>query len=180
MVGELDVLRIVSERLATAGIHYMLTGSYAMAFYATPRMTRDLDLVVELRQDEVAKLTRTFCDEFYVDADDVRTAIASQRMFNLVHLASGIKVDFIICKQAEYRQVEFSRRRPVTMAGVSTWIVTAEDLILSKLVWAKDSGSEMQLRDVRSLLGEAFDRTYVEDWARKLGVAELLREAANE
>lgn len=48
MIGELDVLRIVSERLAAAGIRYMLTGSYAMAFYATPRMTRDLDLVVEL------------------------------------------------------------------------------------------------------------------------------------
>ena len=157
MVGELDVLRIVSERLAAAGIHYMLTGSYAMAFYATPRMTRDLDLVVELRQDDVVKITQAFSNEFYVDADDVRTAIASQRMFNLMHLASGIKVDLIVCKQGEYRQVEFARRRQVTMAGVSTWIVTAEDLILSKLLWAMDSGSELQMRDVRSLLGEGVD-----------------------
>lgn len=177
MVGELDVLRIVSERLATAGIDYMLTGSYAMAFYATPRMTRDLDLVVELQQDDVDKVTQAFSSEFYVDADDVRSAIASQRMFNLMHLASGIKVDFIVRKQAKYRQVEFARRRPVTMAGVNTWIVTAEDLILSKLLWAKDSGSELQLRDVRSLLGAAIDRSYVEGWAQELGVAELLREA---
>jgi hypothetical protein len=180
MVGELDVLRIVSERLATAGIQYMLTGSYAMAFYATPRMTRDIDLVVELRQADVANVTQTFSDEFYVDADDVRAAIVSQRMFNLMHLASGIKVDLIICKQVEFRQVEFSRRRQVTMAGVRTWIVTAEDLILSKLIWARDSRSELQLRDVRSLLREEIDRSYVESWAQKLGVAELLSEASHE
>lgn len=180
MIGELDVLRIVSERLTAAGIHFMLTGSYAMAFYATPRMTRDLDLVVELWQHDVVKVTGAFSDAFYVDADDVRSAIESQRMFNLMHLASGIKVDLIICKQAEFRQIEFSRRRQVTMAGVRTWIVTAEDLILSKLVWARDSRSELQLRDVRSLLGVEFDRSYVEGWAQKLGVAKLLGEASHE
>lgn len=180
MVGELDVLRIVSERLAAAGIQYMLTGSYAMAFYATPRMTRDLDLVVELGPTDVDRVTNAFRGDFYVDADDVRSAIESQRMFNLMHLASGIKVDLIIRKQAEFRQVEFARRRAVTMGGVKTWIVTAEDLVLSKLVWAKDSGSELQMRDVRSLLGEAIDRNYVEEWARKLAVVELLRKASDE
>jgi hypothetical protein len=180
MVGELDVLRIVSERLADARISYMLTGSYALAFYTTPRMTRDLDLVVELHLDDVTRIVSVFSNDFYVDADDVRSAVAAQRMFNLMHFESGIKVDLIVRKQAEFRQVEFARRREVTMAGVRTWIVTAEDLILSKLLWAKDSGSELQRRDVRSLLGEHVDNNYVEGWAQKLGVLDLLKSLVDE
>ena len=48
MHAELEVLKIVSERLEAAHIPYMLTGSFAMAYYGQPRMTRDLDLVVAL------------------------------------------------------------------------------------------------------------------------------------
>lgn len=91
MVSELDVLRIVSERLDAARIPYMLTGSYALAFYTTPRMTRDLDLVVALDKDEADAVVRIFGADFYVDADDVRSAVLSQRQFNLMHLKSGIK-----------------------------------------------------------------------------------------
>lgn len=95
-------------------------------------------------------------------------------------LASGIKVDLIVRKGSEYRQVEFARRREVTMAGVKTWIVSREDLILSKLVWAADSNSELQLRDVRSLLDDNVDRKYLEQWAGRLGVAELMRKIDDE
>ena len=82
---------------------------------------------------------------------EVLGIVLSQRQFNLMHFNSGLKVDLIIRKAAEYRQVEFARRREVEFAGVKTWIVAREDLILSKLVWAKDSNSELQQRDVRSL-----------------------------
>ena len=95
-----------------------------------------------------------FESDFYIDADDVRSSVLTQRPFNLMHLKSRIKVDFIIRKSAEYRQVEFARRKQVNLAGVTTWIATREDLILSKLVWAKDSASELQQRDVRSLIEE--------------------------
>jgi len=74
-------------------------------------------------------------------------AVRAERLFSLMHLASGIKVDLIVRKAAPYRQLEFSRRQPVDLAGIKTWIVSREDLILSKLVWARDSGSELQLRE---------------------------------
>lgn len=180
MIGELDVLRIVSERLDAAQIPYMLTGSYALAFYTTPRMTRDLDLVVSLGEDDIDAIVKVFESDFYIDANDVRSAVLSQRQFNLMHLASGIKVDLIIRKASEYRQVEFARRQEASLAGVKTWIVTREDLILSKLVWAADSGSELQQRDVRSLLDDGVDRAYVEQWAARLGVAALLRKLDDE
>lgn len=177
MVGEQDVLRIVSERLSSADISFMLTGSYAMAYYATPRMTRDLDLVVALGDRDVDSVVALFSPDFYIDADDVRDAVTTQRLFNVMHLDSGIKVDFIIRKSSEYRQVEFARRQAVRLGGVETWIASREDLILSKLVWARDSRSELQQRDVRALLDGHVDRAYLERWAEHLGVEDLLAEA---
>ena len=169
MISELEVLAIVSERLDSAQVPYMLTGSYALAFYTTPRMTRDLDLVISLGEDDIDAIVKVFESDFYIDADAVRSAVLSQRQFNLMHLNSGIKVDLIIRKAAEYRQVEFARRREINFSGVKTWIATREDLILSKLVWAKDSGSELQQRDVRSLMDDSVDRGYVGQWAKRSG-----------
>jgi hypothetical protein len=178
MVGELDVLRIVSERLTAIDVEFMLTGSYAMAYYATPRMTRDIDLVVALGEDAVDRVVATFAPDFYIDAENARAAVRSRRLFNLLHLPSGVKVDFIVRKDDEYRQVEFARRKTVELDGARTWIVSREDLILSKLVWARDASSELQRRDVRSLLDESVDGAYVRHWARWLNVAELLKEIA--
>jgi hypothetical protein len=171
---ELDVLRIVSDRLSMQGLQFMLTGSFALAFYATPRMTRDLDLVVALENRDVGPLVSVFSPDFYIDADLAREAVRSQRLFNLMHLESGIKVDMIVRKASEYRQVEFARRKSASVAGVYTWIVSREDLVLSKLVWARDGGSELQLRDVRSLLGEPLDVDYLRVWAARLEVLPLL------
>ena len=174
MLEELEVLKIVSERLEAAQLPFMLTGSFAMAYYGRPRMTRDLDIVVSLGEDDVSGLVAVLSPDFYIDADSVRSAVASRRLFNLMHFATGIKVDLIVRKGAEYRQVEFARRRPVELSDVRTWIVSREDLILSKLVWAKDSGSELQYRDVRTLLDESMDRAYLQHWAARLDVAEAL------
>jgi hypothetical protein len=95
----------------------------------------------------VDALVSAFSTDFYIDEDAARLAIKSQQMFNLMHLDSAIKVDLIVRKNSEYRQTEFERRKSVEFAEISTWITSREDLILSKLVWARDSGSEMQLRD---------------------------------
>lgn len=93
-----------------------------------------------------------------------------------MHHATGIKVDLIVRKGAEYRQVEFARRMEVNLSGVKTWIVSREDLILSKLAWAKEANSELQRRDVKVLFNNSVDRPYVEHWAERLGVVGLLKE----
>jgi hypothetical protein len=176
MLNELDVLRLVSHRLTVAKFQFMLTGSFALAYYATPRMTRDLDMVVALRSEDVGRLTRAFAVDFFLDPADVRAAIAAERMFNLMHLESGIKVDFIVRKQTEYRRLEFSRRVAVQLSGVETFIVSREDLILSKLVWSAESKSEMQRRDIVSLLHPGLDHVYLRRWAESLGVLTALEQ----
>ena len=180
MQNELDIVRDVASRLDEAGIPYMLTGSVAMNYYANPRMTRDIDLVVSLHQKDIDKIIDSFENDYYLDRNAVTRAIANQSLFNLIHNESIIKVDCIIRKSTEYRRLEFERRREVEIKNVRVWIVSKEDLIISKLYWARDSHSELQLRDVRNLLGSGYDAEYLEHWATSLGLSELLKECLHE
>ncbi len=168
---EIEVLADVSARLDALDLPFMLTGSFALAFYATPRMTRDLDIVVSVDANRAAALTAAFADGYYIDADLVRLAINAQSLFNLMHFASGIKIDLIVRKSTPYRVLELARRREVHLGELRTWIVSLEDLILSKLVWANTTKSEMQTRDVQQLLSGPVDIDYLRLWAQELGVA---------
>jgi len=176
MKTELDILRDVSHRLEGGEIEFMLTGSMAMNFYAQPRMTRDLDLVVELAAEQTDLLIRLFESEYYVDRRAVATAIAQRSMFNLIHNEAFIKLDCIVLKDDEYRQEEFARRQKIKLTDFETWIVTREDLILSKLYWARNSRSELQFRDIKNLLSPECDMSYLYTRAETLGVKSLLEE----
>jgi hypothetical protein len=179
-VNEIDVIRDLSDRLERAGISYMLTGSMAMNYYAQPRMTRDIDVVVALTAREVESILNLFGADYYVSGENVRDAVARESMFNLIHLASVIKVDCIVRKNSAYRRTEFERRRRITVSDFVTWIVSKEDLIISKLFWAKDSHSELQLRDVSNLLATGFDAVYLKRWTGELGLDNLLAACLHE
>jgi predicted nucleotidyltransferase len=176
MLTEIDIIRDVSHRLDAARIGYMLTGSMAMNYYAEPRMTRDIDIVIALRREDGERLVKLFSPDYYVAWEAVDSSIIHQSMFNLIHNESIIKVDCIIRKQDAYRLNEFSRRQRVKIDGFETWIVSKEDLVLSKLHWAKDSHSEVQLRDVKNLVGSGCDRAYIEKWTTELGLDTLWAE----
>lgn len=173
---ELDLLRDVSERLTSGGVAFMLTGSVAMNYYAQPRMTRDIDLVVSLVADQTDLVIRLFEDDYYIDRQAVANAIARRSIFNIIHNRTVIKLDFIVLKDNQYRHEEFERRRQITLGDFQTWIVSREDLILSKLYWARDSKSDLQLRDVRNLLASDCDHSYLNSRAENLGVKPLLDE----
>jgi Nucleotidyl transferase of unknown function (DUF2204) len=175
---ELDILKSVAARLRAAGIAYMVTGSMAMNFYATPRMTRDIDLVVELQETDVARVVGLFQSEYYLDRDMVELAVKNRSMFNMIHNDVVVKVDCVVRKDSEYRREEFSRRRTVHLDGESIAVVAPEDLILSKLEWAKESRSSMQLDDVRNVLRsvKTLDHAYLKRWADHLGLAALYHE----
>ena len=179
MTTEFDLLKVVTSRLDEAGIDYMLTGSIAMSLYSAPRMTRDIDMVLHISSELVDKLVRIFKEDFYIDEHAVREAIARHDMFNIIHTESAVKFDFIVRKDEDYRLREFSRRQRIEMGDVPVTVVAAEDLILSKLVWAKDSESEFQMRDVEQILKahEKLDHDYLHEWAKRLEVDGLLRKA---
>jgi hypothetical protein len=176
MLNELDIVRDVSQRLERGSIDFMLTGSMAMNYYAQPRMTRDIDLVLALAPEDTDIVTGLFTPDYYVSRDAVQSSIAHESMFNLIHQESVIKVDCIVRKNIPYRRVEFERRRRIAIENFFTWITSKEDLIISKLWWAKDSHSELQLRDVRNLAATGCELNYVESWTQELGLTTLWQE----
>ena len=177
---ELMALREICARLEGAGIAYMLTGSLAMSYYARPRMTRDIDLVIALDAAQAQLLTAALGPDYHADTAAIAAAFSEARPWNVIHLPTVVKIDLIPRKDAEYRHAEFERRRRVEIAGVSLWIVCIEDLILSKLEWSRETRSEQQRRDVKLLLEAPLDRAYLDRWAARLGLDELLKGAGNE
>jgi hypothetical protein len=157
MTEELEVLIIVAGRLEAAGIAYMVTGSFAANYYAVPRMTRDIDLVVELSAGDADRVCDLFEGDFYLDRAAVRTAIAVRG----------------------YRRTEFARQRRGPIEGHEVALVAPEDLIISKLDWMRETRSEVQLADVRNLLRSMpdLDKHYLERWSERLGLDALYREA---
>jgi hypothetical protein len=178
MFNEFKVLKNVATRLNKNKIPYMISGSVAMNYYSKPRMTRDIDIVVEI--DNAAKFYNLFKKDFYIDLEMIKNSIANKNMFNIIHLKEVIKIDFIIRKDSEFRKTEFRRKKKVKIDSFDIFIVSIEDLILSKLVWAKDSHSEIQLKDVKNLLQEKIDLKYIKKWANFLQVYILLKEVLNE
>ena len=158
----------------------MVTGSMAMNYYAQPRMTRDIDLVMALKDSDAETLMNLFSEDYYMDHKAVVRAIRERSIFNLIHQDSVIKIDGIVRKDDPYRREEFARRHRVVIEDFETWIVSLEDLILSKLFWAKDSRSELQLRDVRNLLHSDCDLEYLHSRAKTLSVEQLLEEVLAE
>lgn len=179
MLNQIEILEDVSKRLQAIGVPYMLTGALAQNYYAVERMTADVDIVVDLKIEDVPRLLEAFQKDYYVSRDSVVSAVQKQSQFNLIHLECVIKVDCIIRKASEYAKTAFDRRRPAEVAGASTYVVAKEDLILSKLLWAKRSESERQLHDLRSLLSTEYDSSYVQAWAERLGVSDLLTRCRN-
>ena len=121
MHDELSVLKLVTARLEAAGLAYMVTGSVALSLYAEPRMTRDVDLVVELGPSDTVRIVDAFGPEFDVDADRIRGAITARSMFKVIHTAAVVKLDIIVRKAGAYRETEFRRRRRSEIDGATMW-----------------------------------------------------------
>ncbi len=175
-MNEIDIVRDISRKFEQVGISYMLTGSLAMNYYAQPRMTRDIDVVVVMEPKDIDRIAALFRPDYYLSEENIRESLAHESIFNLIHEESVIKVDCIVRKNTEFRRTEFERREKITIQDFTTFVASKEDLILSKLFWAKDSHSETQLGDVRNLLATGYDTDYLRRWTRELGLDSLLEE----
>lgn len=167
-----EVLGYVVTRLDHAGIPHMVSGSLASTLHGEPRSTQDIDLVVDPTPAALDLFVGSLDQpRFYID--DAREALALRAQCNVIDTTTGWKVDLIIRKDRPFSVVELGRRQPVSILGVATYVASAEDVILSKLEWSRDSGSERQQRDVAAILrlraGE-LDDSYLEQWAAALGV----------
>lgn len=181
-------LRRVVAIVGDTGIPYMLTGSIAVAYYAEPRATRDIDVVIAVSPGEIERLLRRLDAEgLYVSHEAAREALRRQSQFNAIDPESGWKVDWIVRKDRPFSRREFERRRSVELMGLELPIATPEDLIVAKLEWAQKGASELQLRDALAILlqrGRELDRGYIERWVGELDLGPewgvVLKEAKRE
>ncbi len=174
MTEELQLLQEVTARLEEAGIDYMLTGSVALNCHAQPRFTRDIDLVVDFNLNDAARIQTVLGEDFYVSEDAAREAVGLRGSFNAIHQTTLIKIDFMVRKQAAYWENEFARRQRLRLGHFDLWVVSKEDLILSKLHWSKDSHSERQLADVENLIATGCDAEYLRKWSAALNLTDML------
>ena len=181
-LDELEILKTVAQRLADSGISYIISGSIAANFYSKPRMTRDIDIVVQLSSHEIDKTYDLFKNDFYIDKDSIIEALKYNSMFNIIHNEKIIKVDLIIAKDTDYEKAKFQHKLTKHMEGVNLSLISPEDLILSKLLWAKDSHSEVQFNDVKNIISfnkGTLNFDYLIRWAKELSVEAFLEECSD-
>ncbi|MEI9911274.1 MAG: hypothetical protein WDO71_17390 [Bacteroidota bacterium] len=147
----------------------MLSGSVAMSTYTVPRFTRDFDFIVHLKPHDTLLLTAFFKDGYYCDEDSIRDAINNKGLFNIIDHKSNYKADFVILKDEPYRQEEFSRRRQIDFLDMKIYLVSPEDLLLSKIIWIQELQSSLQAEDIKILSQiNNLDWDYIHHWIRVL------------
>jgi len=164
-----ELLNYVCSQLDQNEIPYMISGSVAMSVYTVPRFTRDIDLVVVLHEHDADTLEAIFSNGFYFHRPSVDEEIRRKGFFNVIDDTSGYKIDFVIRKQEPFRHTEFARKRRDIVYGTEAWVVSVEDLILSKLIWIQDYQSGQQKIDIEHLVADnELDMIYVRDWITQL------------
>jgi len=178
MIDLSAAFRIVVNALDESRIRYVVVGSTAAATWGVLRATRDIDVVTVVDEAGDALLARLTRTDLYIPIEDAAGAIALGGTFNVLHPASGGKVDmFVRRSDDEFTRSRLDRRVGADVLGIATWVATPEDVILAKLRWRLQSRSEVQWRDCVDIAAtQSLDRGYMRLWAPRVGVADDLDE----
>ncbi|MGA2864717.1 MAG: hypothetical protein ABSF95_09540 [Verrucomicrobiota bacterium] len=179
---------LVARAFEALRIPYFLAGSMASSVHGIYRATADADFVAAVRPEHAKPLVDLLHPAFYAEIEAIQTAAASHRSFNIIHLETMLKVDVFVARQDPFHLMQMRRRVLLSTdpEGRTTFYVASpEDTILAKLQWYRDGGglSDRQWTDVLGVLkvqGPALDRAYLDEWARELGLTDLLRRAVDE
>lgn len=177
MTSQSDFLKKLVKALGDCSIPYMLSGSFSSSFYGQPRATKDADIIIASEEEQLIAFIKSLGDDYYINYDAAREALKNNSMFNVIDIQNSWKADFIIRKNRPFSKEEFKRRQKVNIMGLDVWIVSPEDIILSKLEWAKNSESGQQFLDafgVATVQYESLDWDYLYKWAKELQVESSL------
>ena len=183
-----DIVRALAplaRELNSQGIGFHVGGSVASSAHGLPRATIDVDIVADIRLNQVEPLVAALENAYYIDGDMLRDAIRRRASCNLIHLGTMLKVDVFILKRQPYDLEAFRRAEPGLIDGVAFPLSGPEDIALHKLYWFKLGGgvSERQWNDVLGVLkvqADGLDLVYMRRWAPSLGVVELLEAACSD
>ena len=177
MIGPIDVLKDVVERFDKVGIEYFLVGSLASMYYGEPRYTNDIDLVAEIKPHLISSFQNLFPPEDYYcpPLEILKHEVSRRGAFNLIHHISGFKIDLVLTKNTDFSRSEFGRRKKVKLSpNFEAYIASPEDIIIKKLDFFREGGSEKHLADIRGILaGTKIDQVYLDHWIKQLSLSNL-------
>ncbi len=180
----IDVTLRVAAALERVGIGYFLGGSLASSLHGEPRSTNDVDLVVDLAASKVTELAAALGPDFDVDEEALRRAAEERSSWNVFFQPLLTKIDLFVLRGGAFDASEFGRRRAVEVRpGQRLFVKSPEDSVLRKLLWYREGGSERQWQDVVEVLRHGrtgLDSGYLDGWARRLGVEDLLARAKHD
>lgn len=167
------------ERFNAIGIKYMIAGSVASIFYGEPRMTHDIDLVLEVSSSEISKIANEFPpEEFYCPPLDVMIIESRRELrghFNIIHHDSGFKADIYFTGREPLQFWGIKNRRKVSITNQTYWFASPEYVILKKLEYYKEGQSEKHIRDSKAIMEmTVVDIAELQNKAQLLGVTEQL------
>lgn len=179
-----DVALLVAAAIESVGGEYFVGGSLASSFQGEPRATNDVDFVLSLPLGRLEDFKAALGPDFEIDLDMLRDALRTAGSANAFHLPTVTKIDFFGRGYEGYDSAEFDRRRAIAVkaSGESLVLKAPEDTVIRKLLWYRLGGevSDRQWRDVVSVLrisAAHLDGAYLDSWAERLGLRELLRRA---
>ena len=160
-----EIHHLLIQPLHGTGISYMITGSVAAIAYGEPRMTNDVDLVLGLSPDDGEKLVAAFpSSEYYVPPLEVMEEERQRSRhghFNIIHHGTGLRADIYLTGDDPLHEWAFARRTKFSIGGDNVWFAPVEYVIVRKLEYFEESGSDRHLRDIAGLLrisGDHIDR----------------------
>lgn len=181
-MGQREILCDIVHLLTKNKILYLLTGSFAVSYYGIPRATHDIDFVIEVDRENYSNLKKAIdgLDKSYlIDKDQIEEAIKKSSQFNIIHLDSGIKIDFWFAGQNDFNLYKLKRGKNITLFKQKIHLISPEDLILTKLLWCKQIRSERHIRDctgIWKIQGKNLDKKYLELWVKRLMIGRYYRE----
>jgi len=173
----LDPIAIFMPLFNKAGVLYMVTGSIASIIYGDPRLTHDIDLVVQIDTGRIDGFVELFpIDDFYCPPRDivhVESKRASRGHFNLIHHETGLKADIYIAGTDPLSRWGLSRRKEIEVESIRLWIAPIEYVILRKLEYYREGGSEKHIQDIKGILSQSsnqIDFKGMEQWISRMGL----------
>lgn len=170
------VFEKIRSALESAGIPYFVTGSFASSAHGVPRSTNDIDVVIAPTREQLTHLLSQFPESGYaLSAEDAFDALNRRASFNIVDYATFWKIDFIIRQYTPFDASRFARKQVIEIAGVRLDTASAEDILITKLWWAKLGESQRQINDAAGIVqvqADRLDRDYVERWVAVLELDE--------
>ncbi len=180
--GPLSFALLIAEKLDLLEVPYVLGGSVASSFFGEPRTTVDVDFAVQLARQSLDQMLDTWGLDFYIPENSASIAVANRSSFNVLHHASGIKVDLFVLGHTILDHHQFQRRVHVIAQHNPVrqlWVTAPEDLILRKLDWYRLGGqvSDRQWRDVIGLIvtqHDYLDIDHIRRVAREIDLTDLV------